>query len=226
MVHEKQRKSELGGRHGYACRADPELAADLKLDLAIGSSMNKQVGRFGAKRISQRGFSLIEMIVALAVLSIGMAGGLALVAIGIGRNTSTRMDTTAASVAQTILEDIASTPAQNGANTMTIADCTGNNLTITTAVGGAGDLVPAGGDPAQPGTNEGDIDFTLPAVPGYQATYLMTPACSGAPGGTQIAFDVRWAIQPVAQPAAAGLGPAPAAWAKLIIVAAPPPFSN
>src|SRR5260370_20587129 len=115
------------------------------------------------------------MIVALAVLWIGMAGGLALVAIGIGRNTSTRMDTTAASVAQTILEDIASTPAQNGANTMTIADCTGNNLTITTAVGGAGDLVPAGGGPAHARTHEGGMQFSLPAVPRDPAAALLAP---------------------------------------------------
>lgn len=181
--------------------------------------MNTQARRFHRKRRSgEQGFSLMEMMVALTVLAIAMVGGLAMVAVGIGRNTSTRMDTTAANVAQTILEDIASEPALGGQNPLTITDCAGNVLSINTtaSVLGGSPLIQAP-DPMQPGNNPGDIDFTAAPVANYSATYVMC-----APNGGQISFDVRWNIQPVAPPLAAG---APA-WAKLVTVAARQPFTT
>ncbi len=175
--------------------------------------MQKLSRQFRGKSTGKRGFSLVEMVIALGVLAIAMAGGLAMVAIGIGRNTTTRMDTTATNVAQTILEEIASTPARNGAP-LTITDCTGNPLTITVAPGGA-TLVPTGGNPSQPGTDAGDIDFTQPPVPGYQTPYVMC-----APGGAALTFDVRWNIQAVAPVAGQPT------WAKLVTVAARQPFTT
>lgn len=183
-----------------------------------GTSMNTQARLFHMKRRSEPGFSLLEMTIALAVLSIAMIGGLAMVAVGIGRNTATRMDTTAANVAQTILEDIASEPAVGGQNPLTITDCTGNVLSISTTasvVGGSPLLQVA--DPLQPGSNPGDIDFSVAPVPNYSATYVMC-----APNGGQISFDVRWNIQPVAPPPAGGTP----TWAKLVTVAARQPFTT
>jgi len=180
--------------------------------------MNTQDRRLHRKRKSgEQGFSLMEMMVALTVLAIAMAGGLAMVAVGIGRNTATRMDTTAANVAQTILEDIASEPALGGQNPLTITDCTGNVLSIdtTASVVGGSPVLPAP-DPLQPGSNAGDIDFSAGPVANYSATYVMC-----APNGGQITFDVRWNIQPVAPPAAGGTS-----WAKLVTVAARQPFTT
>src|SRR5215475_6612019 len=94
--------------------------------------MNTQARRFHRKSRSEQGFSLIEMMIALTVLAIALAGGLAMIAVGIGRNTSTRMDTTAANVAQTILEDIASEPSVGGQDPLTITDCAGNVMSIAT----------------------------------------------------------------------------------------------
>ena len=179
--------------------------------------MNRQARRFHRKGRSGQGFSLIEMMIALTVLAIAMAGGLAMMAVGIGRNTSVRMDTTAANVAQTILEDIASEPSVGGQNPLTITDCAGNIISIdtTASVAGGSPLIQAP-DPLQPGNNPGDNDFTAGRVPNYSATYVMC-----APNGGQIPFDVRWNIQPVAPPPAGGT-----TWAKLVTVAARQPFTT
>jgi Tfp pilus assembly protein PilV len=171
--------------------------------------MNKQIDRVRKKK-SGEGFSLMETMVALGVMTIAMLGGLAMVSVGIQRNSSLRTDTTATNVAQTVLEEIASLkPNANPAAPPTISDCA-TNLPINTAVGGAPVWGPA---PGVPGVNPGDIDFTQAVVPGYQANYLMC-----APGGFQITYDVRWRIDAVA--AAGGTN-----WGKLVTVAARQPLT-
>jgi hypothetical protein len=151
---------------------------------------------------------MVEMLVALMVISIAMIGGLAMVAIGIGHNGSMRMDTTAANVTQTFLEDIASVK-PNAAPVLNITDCAGNNLAINTVGPGAPVYTPADA-PLPPGVNLGDINFTAAAVPGYQATYRMC-----APGGIRIRYDVRWNIQTAGFVDAKGK-----TWGKLVTVAA------
>ena len=152
------------------------------------------------------GFSLLEMLVAILVLGTAMIGGLSMMVLGLARNTSTRTDTTAANVAQTILEDIASAPPLSNP-TLKITDCTGQILTITTALGpgGAAAGAPLVVGPGLPGINPGDIDFTAAPVPNYSATYVMC-----GPNGITFNYDVRWNVQQVA-----GQN-----WAKLITIAA------
>ena len=144
------------------------------------------------------GFSLIELMFAVAVLAIAVVGSLAMVVLGIGRNGSTRMDTTATNVAQTVLEDI-TTALPTGNPVIAITDCANNNLQITTAVGGSATLA------------NGDIDFTSPAVPGYSGTYAM---CSGTANMPSVTYDVRWRIDPIPG----------SPFAKLVTVAARQPF--
>lgn len=169
------------------------------------SLMNKPQDRTSV-RAGQRGFSLIEVTFAILVLSTALVGALAMMVMGMARNTATRTDTTATNVAQTILEDIASAPPRNN-TLLTITDCTGAPLTITTALGGGNTGIGApvvGAAPGFPGLNPGDIDFTAAAVPGYSANYLMCGPVSN------FTYDVRWRVDPVA-----GQN-----WAKLITVAA------
>jgi prepilin-type N-terminal cleavage/methylation domain-containing protein len=144
------------------------------------------------------GFSLIELMFAIAVLAIAIIGSLAMVVIGIGRNGSTRMDTTATNVAQTVLEDIA-TALPNGTAVINITDCANNNLQITTAAGGAAQLP------------NGDIDFSGAAAPGYSGTYTI---CSGQANTFSATYDVRWRIDAVPG----------SPFAKLVTVAARQPF--
>lgn len=165
--------------------------------------MNKQLGRI-RRTVNTDGFSLIEMLIALAVMLIAVVGGLTMLAIGIGRNGTMRMDTSAANVAQTVLEEIASVQPKTNP-VLTITDCTGNPMSINTAPGGA-PLV--GGTPPYPGIKPGDIDFSQNPVVGYQTNYIMC-----GPNGMQITYDVRWSIQAVATSGGTN-------WGKLVTVAA------
>jgi type II secretory pathway pseudopilin PulG len=166
--------------------------------------------RLRIRKAGDRGFSLIELMFAVFVLGTAVIGSMFMVVIGIGRNGSNRMDTTATNVAQTVLEDIAGAPppaspgpglpAPPPAVLPTITDCTGNALLFTTAVGGA---------PLSPSGN-GDIDFQNPAPAAYQVNYTVCGT-----NGLRAVYDVRWRIDPVD---AAG-------FAHLITVAARQPMA-
>jgi prepilin-type N-terminal cleavage/methylation domain-containing protein len=150
-----------------------------------------------SKRKNSAGFSLVELMIAVFILSIAVMGGMAMIVIGIARNGGNRMDTAATNVAQTILEDIASaSPNSNAA--LTIKDCAGNSVQITTAAGGA-PLV----------ASTGDIDFGQAAVAGYQANYTVC----GANG--RVVCEVRWNVTQVAG----------GSWAKMVTVAARQPLA-
>ena len=156
--------------------------------------MNFRYHRFSK---SDNGFSLLELMLATLVLTVALLGGMIMIVIGMARNSTNRLDSTATNVAQTVLEDIAGTvPSANP--TLTIVDCAGNNLQITTAPGG----------PA-PNPNTGDINFNQPAVAGYQVNYTV---CNN---GRQTPYDVRWNVQQV-----------PGGWAKMITVSARQPLAR
>src|SRR5258708_19715065 len=77
------------------------------------------------------GFSLMELMIAVMILAVAILGGMAMIVVGIARNGGNRMDTAATNVAQTILEDIASASPKSNAS-LTITNCTGTNVQITT----------------------------------------------------------------------------------------------
>ena len=102
--------------------------------LEIGKSMNTTPT---IKKTEIRGFGLMELMVAIFVLAVGLLGGMMMVIMGMSRDNSNRVDTTATNVAQTVLEQIAGAPA-NSNPTLTVTDCIPNTLNINTAPGGAG----------------------------------------------------------------------------------------
>ena len=170
--------------------------------LAVGVEMSEITKNY--RKNSKSGFSLIELMFAIFVLVTAVLGGLVMIVIGIGRNGSNRMDTTATNVAQTVLEDIAGAPAAVDAGggvpalnnpQLPLADCAGNNWLISTAPGGA--VLAA----------NGDIDYTQAAVNGYQMNYMV---CNN---GVRTVYDVRWNVQQVA-----------GGWSKLVTVAARQPM--
>src|ERR1051326_846678 len=98
----------------------------------------------GCKEIMERsnkikkseGFSLVELMIAMFVLAVGVLGGMVMIIMGMTRDNSNRVDTTATNAAQAVMEQIAAVPA-NSSPTLTVTDCAGNNLSVNTAGGGS-----------------------------------------------------------------------------------------
>lgn len=130
-----------------------------------------------------RGFSLLELMIAVCVLAIGILGGMGVICAATASNGSSKINTAAATLAESTMERIlAVAPTATGAAAVTnVSDCNGNAVAMSTAVGGS---------PVSNGLFSG-IDYTQPAVPNYSMTYV---TCSG------FSFDVRWNI---------GTGPTP-----------------
>src|SRR3954467_6580467 len=98
---------------------------------------------FIRKRTPSRGdegLTMIELLVAMVVLAIGMAGAMILIASAITSNNRNKLDTTATVLSEMMLERI-SAAGVGASSTFTLTDCLGNNLTIdprgTTAGQGA-----------------------------------------------------------------------------------------
>ena len=69
----------------------------------------KQNKKFGRKNV--KGFTLIELTVAMFVLTVGVLGGMVMILLGMTRDNNNRMDTTATNAAQAVLEVMAAVPA-------------------------------------------------------------------------------------------------------------------
>ena len=139
----------------------------------------------GAKR-TQRGFSLIELMIALVVLAVGMAALGVLFGVAILGNGRSKGDTAGTMLAQTILEQIAAQPASSAAN-LSVTDCNAagaTTWTVATAAGGAAL------------NSTGQIDFAGQTYAAAPANYKMQFVACGN-NGRQATYDVRWNIQNV-----------------------------
>jgi len=148
-----------------------------------------------------RGFSLIEVMIAMAVLVVGLLGGIAVIAVASANDGRSKLHSTAILLAQSTMEKIAAIPKAAGNTQTSLTDCAGTPHTIETAVPAAG------GSPAlvNSGAFSGTIDFSQPTVTNYSMVYM---TCSS---GGNIGYDVRWRIDP---------GPTPAT--QLVTVSAKP----
>jgi prepilin-type N-terminal cleavage/methylation domain-containing protein len=146
------------------------------------------------KHKNARGFTLVELTLAMFVLTVGVLGGMIMIVLGMTRDNTNRMDTTATNAAQAVMEQIAAVPANND-GPLTVTDCVPTNLSVTTAgsAGGFGATL----------TANGDVDFTQPAVANYQINYTVCGT-----NGLRTTYDVRWRIVTLAD------------GGKLVIVAA------
>lgn len=148
-------------------------------------------------RIPAKGFSLIELMVAMLVLAFGLVAGAAVISTAIATNGRARFDTTATALAESVMEHIVAIPsrAQSAAALTSMTDCAGTTFTMNTVQGGA-PLIQAG-----PFT--GNVDFLQAPVGEYSMRYTI---CSA---GQNMLYDVRWRIDP---------GPTP--FTQLVTVAA------
>ena len=131
---------------------------------------------------SQRGMSLLELMVAMLVLTIGVAGCAIVIPIAIGRNFANRQQGNSTVLAQMVLEKIMSVPAAT-APTLTITDCVPSAHNVSTA-GSAG----AGSGSSL--NASGVVDFSQAQVANYSMNYT---TCGT--NGRQTVYDVRWNIQ-------------------------------
>jgi Tfp pilus assembly protein PilV len=137
------------------------------------------------ENLSQRGMSLIEMMIACVVLLVGVLSMAALIPLAIGTNSKNRQQSNSTVIAQMLTEKILSVPV--GAPQPTLTDCTGaqTNITVTGTTAGSGAALLA----------SGDIDFSQTAgsagdPAGY---YILYTACGT--NGRQSTYDVRWNIK-------------------------------
>ena len=133
-----------------------------------------------------RGFSLIEVMIAMAVLVVGLLGGIAVIAVASANDGRSKLHSTAILLAQSTMEKIAAIPKAAGNTQTSLTDCAGTPHTIETAVPAAG------GSPAlvNSGAFSGTIDFSQPTVTNYSMVYV---TCSS---GGNIGYDIRWRIDP------------------------------
>jgi prepilin-type N-terminal cleavage/methylation domain-containing protein len=150
-------------------------------------------------RGSQRGMSLIELMIATLVMLVGVLGCAVLIPLAIGTNSRNRQQSNATVIAQMTMEKISSASA-GGSATLTITDCAGtaNTINITGSTGGTGATL----------LSSGTLDFSpAQGSSGAPAGYYMSYTSCGT-SGRQSTYDVRWNIQ------------TPSSFVKLVTVSA------
>lgn len=145
-------------------------------------------------RNTEKGLSLIEMMIAMVVLSIGMTGLMALFLQATYSNNRNSKDSSATFLAQMVLEQI-SAQDPNSTATISITDCAGNVWTVASAGdvapnGQGANLVSSSGNMAY-----GGIDQTQ-AVSSIPQNYEMQYTDCGT-NGQQNTYDVRWNVMTI-----------------------------
>jgi Tfp pilus assembly protein PilV len=146
---------------------------------AIGAMM---FTRNNTSRSRESGISMIELIMAMTVLAVGMAGLMILITSAIASNNRNKLDTTATVLSQMMLERLIASGV-NASSTFTITDCQSNDLTV---------------DPSGTTTGRGaalsgsSIDFSAAPDPvsGYSINYQTCNA-----GGNVATYNIRWHIK-------------------------------
>jgi type IV pilus modification protein PilV len=137
-----------------------------------------------------KGFSLVELMIAVFILAVGLLACMTLLLVGMSGNSRNRNDAAATMLAQKVIEQI-NTMQVNSGVAITMTDCNGTAWSVNTASGGAGNSSGAGADLD---ALTGGIDFTQSktSVPaGYQMNYV---ACASKQD-RESTYDVRWNIK-------------------------------
>jgi type II secretory pathway pseudopilin PulG len=129
---------------------------------------------------SETGFSLLEMVLATAILLMGLVGVAQLLPASLLLNQTNRANSSSLVMAQRELDELMNQPLVNPG--FTNAEGTFCSLGDPTQ---PGQLV---GSPIQMAYNRPLIDFTQAAVPGYSFTY------QDPNDPSQVTWDVRWAV--------------------------------
>lgn len=138
------------------------------------------------RRTSQRGFTLVEVLMAIVILLIGIVAVAQLVPASISSNSTNRNDSSALVFAQREMDQFLSQPLNMSISPPGFIDAEGNSCNL--------------GDPTQPNAvvpnsayvavynSQLVIDFTQPTVAGYSFSYQDPNDPAG------VFYDVRWAV--------------------------------
>jgi len=147
------------------------------------------------KKQSERGTSLIELMIAMLVLAIGLGALTSLFVASIATDNRNTKDTSGTLLAQKVIEEL-SAQFTNSTVAVVLTDCAGNSWTIPSTQGApapAGQGAPLATNAASP--YYGGIDFNQPigSVPaGFGMKYV---DCNQ--NGGQTTYDVRWNVMTV-----------------------------
>ncbi len=142
--------------------------------------------------------SLIELLMALAILAVGMGALTNVLLVAMATNNRNSKDTSSTLLAQMVLEQISAQHPNSNAS-ISVTDCAGNTWSVATA----GDTFANGGAGATLVTSSssasyGSIDQTqaVSAIPaGYSMQYV---DCGGVNNtGVPTTYDVRWNVTTV-----------------------------
>lgn len=129
--------------------------------------------------------TLIEVLMAGVILTIGLLGLAVLMADAITQNARNRADLTSTMIAQAVLEQVAS---GLGGVTGQVVDCAGNVTSIDGTPGGAV-LISDGS------IDDGKIDWSKPLVAGYHSDYVVCAnTANTTANGQQTTYEVRWNV--------------------------------
>jgi Tfp pilus assembly protein PilV len=142
-------------------------------------------------RKTDRGTTLIELMISMVVLAIGLGAITILLTGAMASNNKSSRDMTATLLAQMVMEQISAQHVYSSYTTINVTDCAGNSLTIATTPGVAGT-----GNGANLNSN-GTIDFTQSYSTLSASNYAMQYVDCSVSGGTQTTYEIRWNIMAV-----------------------------
>jgi type IV pilus modification protein PilV len=166
--------------------------------MMIESTRSRRKFRASSRSAVTDGFSLIELLIAMLVLTVGMLGGMCVIALAVASNANAKFDTGAVSLAQSTMDRIVviSITATGPQLVTNMTDCNGTPHTINTTIvnnqptGAPTTTISGIANGAQA------IDFTQAPVTGYRMLYTLCAAGGSGYLGHSQTYDVRWNISP------------------------------
>lgn len=137
----------------------------------------------------QRGFSIIELMLAVFILAMGVLACMGMLITGMATNVVNKNDSAGTMLSQMVIEQIYTLPVDSG-KTMTVVDCAGNSFSVKSDSGGA----PNKWKGANIDSASGGIDFTQ-AASGIPGGYHMSYTTCASQTSESAIYDVRWAVR-------------------------------
>jgi prepilin-type N-terminal cleavage/methylation domain-containing protein len=153
-------------------------------NVSARSASKKMKEKCKVRRENEKGFSLLEMVIASAILLVGVLSVVQLVPASLKSNLYNRMDTMATVVAQHQLDQMLNQPLS--AKTFKGIDLVAYSIGGTAGWSGA---------PVVMQDSTAVIDFSASAVSGYSIEGYQDPNDPNLPNGPQ--FELRWAVYTV-----------------------------